>query len=116
VAFKAAGEIILPIEIISVDSREELRSLFLTNMKRLPEITVTQQFIEITNIVDDIVILNGGNAALVIEVSATNFTLLSPEEQDAKIYAYASLLNSLSFPIQIVIRSKNSTSPITLSF
>jgi len=43
---------------------------------------------------------------LVIEVNATNFSLLSPEEQDAKIYAYASLLNSLSFPIQIVIRSK----------
>jgi len=43
---------------------------------------------------------------LIIEVSATNFALLSPEEQDSKVYAYASLLNSLSFPIQIVIRSK----------
>lgn len=66
----------------------------------------TQKFIEIENIVDDIVLSGGGNACLVIEVSATNFALLSPEEQDAKIYAYASLLNSLSFPIQIVIRSK----------
>ena len=66
----------------------------------------TQKFIEIIDIVDDIVILNGGNACLIIEVNATNFALLSPEEQDAKIYAYASLLNSLSFPIQILIRSK----------
>jgi len=74
-----------------------------TSARNLPS---TQSFIEINNIVDDIVILNGGNACLVIEVNATNFALLSPEEQDAKIYAYASLLNSLSFPIQIVIKSK----------
>src|ERR1035437_2545217 len=66
----------------------------------------TQGFIGIKDIVDDIVIQEGGCACLVIEVSATNFALLSPEEQDGKIYAYASLLNSLSFPIQIVIRSK----------
>jgi hypothetical protein len=66
----------------------------------------TQAFIEIQDIVDDIVILRGGNACLVIEVGATNFALLSQEEQDARIYAYAALLNSLSFPIQIVIRSK----------
>jgi hypothetical protein len=43
---------------------------------------------------------------LVIEVKATNFSLLSAEEQNAKIYSYASLLNALSFSIQIVIRSK----------
>jgi hypothetical protein len=74
-----------------------------TPARNLPS---TQKFIEITNVVDDIVILDKGNACLVIEVNATNFALLAPEEQDAKIYAYASLLNALSFPIQIVIRSK----------
>ena len=66
----------------------------------------TQKFTEIQDILDDIVILNGGNACLVIEVTATNFALLSAQEQDSKIYSYASLLNSLSFPIQILIRSK----------
>lgn len=66
----------------------------------------TQRFIEIVDIIDDIVLLAGGNACLVIEVKATNFSLLSTEEQGAKIYSYASLLNALSFPIQIVIRSK----------
>lgn len=66
----------------------------------------TQKFIEIVDAIDDIVILEGGEACLIIEVEATNFALLSPEEQDAKIYAYAALLNSLSFSIQIVIRSK----------
>ncbi len=68
--------------------------------------TSTQKFIEIADIVDDIVITRGGNACLVIEVEATNFALLSADEQDAKIYSYAALLNSLSFTIQIIIRSK----------
>jgi hypothetical protein len=66
----------------------------------------TQKFTEIQDIVDDIVVFAGGSACLVIEVTATNFALLSAEEQDSKIYSYAALLNSLSFPIQILIRSK----------
>lgn len=68
--------------------------------------TSTQRFIEVMDIVEDVVVVNGGNACLIIEVQATNFALLSAEEQDAKIYSYAALLNSLSFPIQIIIRSK----------
>lgn len=66
----------------------------------------TQKFIEIERIEDDIVVLSGKSACMVIEVNATNFALLSKEEQDTKIYSYASLLNSLSFPVQIFIRSK----------
>jgi len=66
----------------------------------------TQKFIEIVDIIDDIVILSGGNACLVIEVKAANFELLSKEEQDAVIGSYANLLNSLSFSIQVLIRSK----------
>ncbi len=66
----------------------------------------TQKFTEIVDIVDDIVLLAGGNACIIIEITASNFALLSEKEQDAKIYAYASLLNSLSFPIQILVRNK----------
>lgn len=66
----------------------------------------TQQFLEIADIIDDVVIMTNGAAALVIETTAVNFGLLSEEEQDALIYAYASFLNSLSFPLQIVILSK----------
>ncbi len=66
----------------------------------------TQKFTEITDIREDVVLLLGGSACLVIEVQATNFSLLSIEEQRAKIFAFASLLNSLSFPIQILIRNK----------
>lgn len=66
----------------------------------------TQKFTEIEDIIEDIVLLRGGYACLIIEVQANNFSLLSKDEQDARITAYASLLNSLSFPIQIVIRNK----------
>ena len=66
----------------------------------------TQRFIEIQDIQDDIVYLTGGYACLVIEVKASNFSLLSAEEQDAKLFTYAALLNSLSFSVQVVIRSK----------
>ncbi len=66
----------------------------------------TQKFTEIVDIVDDVVLLNGNNACSIIEVRATNFALLSLEEQNSKIYSYASLLNSLSFSIQIIIRSR----------
>lgn len=66
----------------------------------------TQKFTEIIDISGNIVMLQGGHAALVIEVMASNFSLLSQREQEGKIIAYASLLNSLTFPIQILIRNK----------
>lgn len=74
--------------------------------KGLEKGAATQKFIEIRDIIDEIVLLSSGNACSIIEVTASNFALLSKEEQDAKIFAYASLLNSLSFPIQIVVRNK----------
>lgn len=66
----------------------------------------TQSFIEIEEIKDDVVLMKDFSAATVIEVSAVNFWLLSTEEQTSMIYSYAGLLNSLSFPVQILIVSK----------
>ncbi len=66
----------------------------------------TQEHLEIEDIFDDLVITKSSGAALVIQTTAVNFGLLSETEQDAIIYAYAGLLNSLSFPIEIVVRSK----------
>lgn len=66
----------------------------------------TQQFTGIEDIVGTLVILPNRQACQVIEVIATNFSLQSAGEQQVKILSYASLLNSLSFPIQIVILSR----------
>lgn len=67
----------------------------------------TQNFTEIQDITNDVVIMKNGNACAVLEISAVNFYLLSTEEQESKIYSFISFLNSLSFAIQIVIVSKN---------
>lgn len=66
----------------------------------------TQEHLEIADIAEDLVILKDGSVALVIRVSAVNFGLLSQREQDAIIYAYAGLINSLNFSIQIIIHSQ----------
>ncbi|HRR05528.1 MAG TPA: hypothetical protein P5325_01855, partial [Candidatus Woesebacteria bacterium] len=66
----------------------------------------TQEAIPIEDIRDNLVILKDGSAALILQISALNFDLLSQREQEALIFAYGSLLNSLSFSIQIFIRSQ----------
>lgn len=66
----------------------------------------TQKHLPIEDIKKDVVVLKDGSCCQIIQVSAINFQLLSEKEQKAMIYAYASLLNSLSFPIQISISSK----------
>lgn len=71
-----------------------------------PVKATTQYFIEIEEIKDDILLLKDFSAGVVVEVGAVNFWLLSQEEQAAMIYAYSSLLNSLSFPVQVLILSK----------
>jgi hypothetical protein len=71
-----------------------------------PIISTTQNFLPIADIVDGIVLFKNGGAAIVLESTSLNFSLLSEKEQQAVIYAYAALLNSLSFPIQIVVRSQ----------
>lgn len=68
--------------------------------------STTQQYLEVADITNDLLILRDASTALVLEVSAINFGLLSEPEQDAIIYAYAALINSLSFPMQIVISSR----------
>lgn len=66
----------------------------------------TQKFIEVSDIVDDVVFFKNGDACSVIETSSVNFFLLSQDEQNARIYGYMGLINSLSFPIQILIVSR----------
>lgn len=68
--------------------------------------STTQDFTEIVDIVEDVVLFKGKNACSILEVSSVNFFLLSADEQNARIYGYMSLINSLSFAIQILIVSK----------
>lgn len=66
----------------------------------------TQEHLEVKDIVDDLIVTKSGTVALVIQTSAINFDLLAEYEQDGKIFAFAGLLNSLNFHIQILIRTR----------
>ncbi len=68
--------------------------------------STTQSFLDIHDITQDMVILRDGTASIILQVDAINFSLLAEEEQDAIMYAYAGLLNSLNYTIQILIRSQ----------
>ncbi|MDO8647546.1 MAG: PrgI family protein [Candidatus Diapherotrites archaeon] len=64
-------------------------------------------FVEVKDIKNDVIFLNGGSARAVIQVIPIHFAMLSGEEQKAIISAYKDFLNSLDFPIQIVMRTVN---------
>ena len=66
----------------------------------------TQDHLDIDDICDDLVVLKNGWIAMVLSTTAVNFDILSEAEQDATIYAYGAFLNSLTFPLQSLIRSK----------
>lgn len=68
-----------------------------------PITSTTQDFLPIADITNDIVIYKDGGAALIMESTSLNFGLLSEKEQEAVIAAYAAMINSLSFSIQIVV-------------
>lgn len=71
-----------------------------------PKKVSTQDHLDIEDIRDDLVVLKNGRTSLVIETTSLNFDLLDAVEQDARIYSFASFLNSIRFPIQIVIRTQ----------
>jgi len=66
----------------------------------------SQNHLPISDICEDVVLFKDGGAALVMESTSLNFSLLSEKEQEAVIAAYSALLNSLSFSIQIMVRSQ----------
>lgn len=66
----------------------------------------TQSRLDIAEIRDDVVVLKDGTLRGVLTVASINFSLKSDEEQEAIIYAYMNFLNTLEYPIQIVIQSR----------
>ena len=66
----------------------------------------TQTYLSIGEIRNNIMVLKNGGVRAVLKTSTINFNLKSEDEQNATIQAYQSFLNSLDFPIQIVIQSR----------
>lgn len=71
----------------------------------MPE-SSTQQFLEIDQIKEGIIVLKNKSLRGVLMVSSLNFALKSEDEQTAVIYQFQNFLNSLDFSIEVVVQSR----------
>lgn len=76
-------------------------------MFRLPRSNIktsARSQIGIEGVHDNILVLPGNRYRVVLSTSSINFELLSSDEQDALIDSFQAFLNSLTSPVQILIR------------
>jgi len=66
----------------------------------------TQAHIPLSAVYDDVIITKKGLFSQVVMVNSLNFGLKSEEEQNAIIGQYQAFLNSLAYPVQITMHSK----------
>jgi hypothetical protein len=66
----------------------------------------TQSFLKMSEIKNDTVVMFDGTLRAILGVSSTNFDLKSQDEQNGIIYNFQRFLNSLDFPIQVLMQSR----------
>jgi hypothetical protein len=66
----------------------------------------SQNSLLIAELRDSMTIMNDGSMRAVVACRSINFDLMSEREREAVEYSYQNFLNSLYFPIQILIRSQ----------
>lgn len=66
----------------------------------------TQHFVPIKEIRDGVVVLKDGGVRAILMASSVNLGLKSDDEQKAIIFQFQNFLNSLDFPVQIVVQSR----------
>jgi hypothetical protein len=79
---------------------------YTTRQKKTSTVASTQLYLNIAEIKDNLVVLKNGGIRAILQTSSINFNLKSEPEQEAIIISYQNFLNTLEFPIQIVIRSR----------
>ena len=66
----------------------------------------TQEFVPLKEVRNGYAILKDGSMRAIVMASSLNFALKSEEEQNAILYQFQDLLNSLDFSIQIFVQSR----------
>ena len=66
----------------------------------------TQSTLQLSEIRDNMVIMVDGTFRAVIACKSINFDLMSEREREGVEFSYQNFLNSLNFPVQILIRSE----------
>ncbi|HLN19220.1 MAG TPA: hypothetical protein VK255_03580 [Patescibacteria group bacterium] len=75
-------------------------------ISKKPTNTATQQFLDVAEIKEDVVVLKSGALRSILAISSINFELKSTDEQEAVISQYQNFLNSVDFPLQILVSSR----------
>lgn len=83
---------------------EQLHSKTLTKNESLGK--SAQEFVDVSEIKDNVVILKNGTLRAVLAVSSINFELKATAEQEAITASYQNFLNSLDFPVQVLVSSR----------
>lgn len=66
----------------------------------------TQSTLQLSEVRDNMVIMIDGSMRAVVTCRSINFDLMSDREREGVEYSYQNFLNSLNFPVQILIRSQ----------
>jgi len=66
----------------------------------------TQSTLQLSEVRDNMVVMIDGSMRAVIACKSINFDLMSDREREGVEYSYQNFLNSLNFPVQILIRSQ----------
>jgi hypothetical protein len=74
-------------------------------MKKKPFSSSTQRYLPIAEIREDTLVLKNGGLRALLKVHSVNFNLKSEGEQQGIIAGYQGFVNTLIFPIQIIVRS-----------
>ncbi len=82
-----------------------LRSVHETKGTEAEKAKLLAKFMEVDRIENGVIHLKNGGMRALVQVLPINFTILSETEQLAIISAYKGFLNSLDFPVQILMRT-----------
>ena len=66
----------------------------------------TQSTLQLSEMRDGMVVMNDGSFRAVVACKSINFDLMSDREREGVEFSYQNFLNSLNFPVQILIRSQ----------
>lgn len=68
--------------------------------------TSTQNSLLFSEMRENMIIMNDGSFRAIVECESINFDLMSSREREGVEFSYQNFLNSLYFPIQVLVRSR----------
>jgi hypothetical protein len=93
-----------------------MEKLYSQKLTKQTATSPTQQYLDVAEVKEDVIVLKNGSLRAILAVSAINFELKATDEQEAIISQYQNFLNSVDFPLQILITSRKLNIDTYLNF